>query len=216
LRTITPTSLLDGAVLRNITGRRLLYGPYVAPEVRIGDELFCGVHGLQVVMGWYGPKQWPKAKAKGGRPRLIVCGDLRRALELETRETISLHWGVSSSTVAKWRKKLGLEKRVTLACSAYRGAAMRCKRAEQPEKYVFPGSDAISHLSPAFRSEVGRRVAGSRAWSSQELEALQNFSNSLAVHKLNRSLSSIKNARQRYKIPLPASRPRRGIGLKDL
>jgi hypothetical protein len=192
----------DKAIVRNIAARRLIYGPYVAPEVKIGDELLCSVYGLQVVSGWCGPKQWPRAKARG-RPRLIICGDLRRALELETCETVCLHWGIHLSTVAKWRKKLGLELNMTVAGSAFRVAKMRTERLKNPERYVFPGQHAISTLSLEARNAIGRLTAGTRAWSVDEIEALRHLTNKAAELKLHRSLGSIRNARARYGIPHP-------------
>src|SRR5580698_5439111 len=108
MRDSVPLPYSDSEILRMVENRRLLYGPYNAPDVCIGSELQCNVYGLQIVAGWWGPKQWPRAKARG-RPRLIICDELSRAIKFETCETVSTHWGVHISTIAKWRKKLGLE-----------------------------------------------------------------------------------------------------------
>lgn len=171
----------------------------------MGDELFCNVHGLQTVVGWWGPKQWPRARA-AGRPRLIVCSELFRAIRLETSETISTHWGVHICTIANWRKKLGLESTLTAAGTAFRVAKMRLNRRIRPESYVVPGHRAIATLAMENRREIGRRTAGAKAWSPQELDLLRQCTNSRAALELHRSLSSIRNARHRHAIPHPATR----------
>jgi hypothetical protein len=179
-----------------------MYGPYSVPQVRVGDELMCSLAGLQVVGGWHGPMQWPRAKGSG-RARLIVCGDLRRAIELETRETISLHWGVSTSAVAKWRKRLDLQGNQTAAGKAYKVSKLRRERITNPDSWVVPGLRVLAGLSHSQRRELGRRVAGPRCWSQPELEELRSLSNTAAAVQLNRSLSAIVNARRRYQISPP-------------
>jgi hypothetical protein len=200
------SSYSDPEILRKVESRRLLYGPYNAPHVRIGDELHCNVYGLQIVAGWSGPKQWPRAKARGGRPRLIICDELRRAIKFETCETVSAHWGIHIRTIAKWRKKLGFESTISVAGSSYKRAKMRRERTMRPDRYVLPGYHAITSLTSAARMEVGRRSAGARAWSLQEIEALRHLANDSAMVQLNRSFSSIMNARARYGIPHPRTR----------
>jgi hypothetical protein len=157
------------------------------------------------VAGWWGPKQWPRGKARG-RPRLIICDELSRAIKSETCETVSTHWGVHISTIAKWRKKLGFETAISVAASSYRGAKMRRERTARPDCYVLPGYHAIASLTSAARMEVGRRSAGARAWSLQEIETLRHLTNDSAVVQLNRSFSSIMNARARYRLPHPTTR----------
>src|SRR5262245_21073506 len=59
---------------------RLLFGPYAAPPCRVGDRLVCERYGESVVAGRSGgPIPWPVCRAPG-RPRLILCGDLARAV----------------------------------------------------------------------------------------------------------------------------------------
>jgi hypothetical protein len=198
-------SYSDPEILRKVESRRLLYGPYNAPHVRIGDELQCNVYGLQVVAGWWGPKQWPRAKARG-RPRLIICDELSRAIKFETCETVSTHWGIHIRTIAKWRKKLGFETSITVAASAFKSAKMRRDRTVRPDCYVLPGYHNFATLTSAARMEFGRRSAGARAWSPQEIDALRYLTNSSAMVQLNRPFSSIINARTRYCIPHPGTR----------
>jgi hypothetical protein len=197
--------LSDSEIIRLVEARRLLFGPYATPEVKVGDELRCNVYGLQVVAGWWGPKQWPRAKANG-RPRLIVCDELRRAIESETSETVSTHWGIHICTIANWRKALGMEVKLTMAGIAFRVAKMRSYRTAHPERYIFPGYQAIASLEQRVRKEFGRRTAGARAWSHIEIEMLKHLDNNAASVELHRSIRSIGNARARYGIPHPTVR----------
>jgi len=190
-------------ILRSVSSRRLMYGPYVNPDVEIGDALFCHVHGLQLVAGWSGPRQWPRAKA-GGWPRLIVCGDLLRALELETCETVSVHWGIHLRTVVGWRKRLGIDGMPTKAATLYRSAKMRLEIDSNPHIFGLPGQARLSAMSSEARVELGRRTAGTRAWTQTDIDWLSKCDNATAASLSGRSLGAIRNARIRFKVPHPA------------
>ncbi|MGD0767473.1 MAG: hypothetical protein ABSB42_04535 [Tepidisphaeraceae bacterium] len=58
-------------------------------------------------MGYYsdGLITWPCAK-RSGTPSLILCGDLVNAVRCESKPAIAHHFGVSPSTVGKWRRAL--------------------------------------------------------------------------------------------------------------
>ncbi len=185
-------------IIRDIGARRLYFGPYLVPEVTIGDELWCAVHGLQVVAGWHGPKQWPRAKTRGGRHRLIVCGDLIRALKEETCDTVALHWGVHRRTVANWRRVLNCANGCTTAGRLFASARMSHLRAEKPELYIAPGHKHLKALSPDARRMLGRLAAGTRSWSADEIELLSKASNEALAQHLNRSTKAIGSARRRY------------------
>lgn len=191
-------------ILRDHESGRLLYGPYVPPDTYIGDTLLCAAHGLQTVTGWYGPRQWPKARTRRGRPQLIVCGDLVRALSLETRETIALHWGVHWCTVANWRRKLGISGTPSAGNIALKKARMRMFRHEEPATWVIPGVTQFKRLSSEeLRSRVPR-VPGQQAWSPAEIDKLIVLENRRAAAELGRSYSSVANARQRFNVPQPS------------
>src|SRR6185295_16487749 len=91
---------------------KLLFGPYRMPRCRVGGFLKCSVRGRVRVYGIHeGPIQWPYTVRRigGGRPMLIVCGDLARAVRRESEIAVAHWWGVSQTTVWKWRKELGVE-----------------------------------------------------------------------------------------------------------
>jgi hypothetical protein len=92
---------------------KLLHGPYHMPRCKVGGWLRCCIRGLVRVEGIMdAPMQWPYTKQAGraGRPILILCGDLVRAVQRESETAIMYFWGVSTTTVTKWRKALGVER----------------------------------------------------------------------------------------------------------
>ena len=89
---------------------KLLFGPYLPPRVRRGQILVCEFRGEVVKVGGLtdAPIMWPRV-LKTGSPSVIVCGDLVRAIRTESAAAVAYHWGVSETTVWKWRKSLGVE-----------------------------------------------------------------------------------------------------------
>jgi hypothetical protein len=95
------------------TRTQLLFGPYRAPKCRIGGWLTCrNVGRTKVVAISDTPIPWPMTRRAngGGRPFLILCGDLVRAIQRESATAVCHHWGVTPQTVTVWRKLLGVEK----------------------------------------------------------------------------------------------------------
>ncbi len=196
----------DAENLRDIAARRILFGPYLAPPVRIGDELTCSLSGLQVVGGWHGPKQWPKIKSSGW-PRLIVCGDLVKALSLETCQTVATHWGIHPRTVANWRRRLNLNVSVTSAGSIYKAANLRTAARNNPERWVLPHVDRFKNIPTENRRQLGRRTAGDHAWSENEiakLHQLVHLDARAVATLLGRSTKAVASAQRRYKIERPS------------
>jgi hypothetical protein len=92
--------------------RDLLFGPYKAPQVKYGQIVEDEIRGEVMVCGFTAGKiQWPIGK-RGARTRarfLILTGDLIKAVKKEAPIALCFWWGVTSGTVTKWRKALGVE-----------------------------------------------------------------------------------------------------------
>ncbi len=87
----------------------LVEGPYAAPACAVGDKLTCALRGPLVVVGFTAaPIPWPLGRLGEWHVcrYLIVCGDLLRALEHESRRVIAREWGVRVLRVARWRRAL--------------------------------------------------------------------------------------------------------------
>ena len=87
---------------------KLLHGPYYPPRTERGKFLVCEWRGTVKVGGYSDALiPWPYAFRTGYRS-LILCGDLVRAVKLESEQAVAHHWKVSSTTVGKWRSILGV------------------------------------------------------------------------------------------------------------
>src|SRR5437762_843923 len=90
---------------------KLLHGPYRLPRCRIGRKLFCEIRGWVTVARMSGGRiPWPMCQVgRTGRARAyILTGDLVRAVQCESAQSIRYWWGVGSYTVWHWRKELGI------------------------------------------------------------------------------------------------------------
>lgn len=175
----------------DLIGRGYTLRPY-----RIGDEIYCAVHGVQVIGGFWGPRTWPRAKVRG-RPQLIVCDGLLDALKVESREAISFHWGVHVATVANWRRALGLTHQLAEGVKQIKRSVMLGNLRERPEKFVHPGKEYLNSLTLAQRRELGWATAGDRKWTATELDLLYAADiESLSV-QIKRSVHSVRSARRR-------------------
>jgi hypothetical protein len=99
----------------------LLFGPYRTPRFRLGKKVFCAVRGWVTICDISsGRIHWPIAKKVRGRS-LGVYKDLLNALQRESGIAVCHWWGLTSQTITKWRKALGIGP-VTRGTSALRRA----------------------------------------------------------------------------------------------
>ena len=88
-----------------------MLGTYRTPRVRVGQTVECEVRGPVVVVSIAdSPIQWPWGKRGRGRRSPVVYKGLAKALRDEMGTDICRAWGISSQTVTKWRKRLGLSR----------------------------------------------------------------------------------------------------------
>ena len=90
----------------------LRFGPYSMPNgFGIGGTITCAYRGREVVIGGItaAPVQWFMIR-NTGKPFVILCGDLIRAVQTESEAAIAHNWGVNKTTVWKWRKALKVER----------------------------------------------------------------------------------------------------------
>ena len=85
---------------------KLEFGPYLPPIIPRTGRLFCEMRGYLRVGPWsQAPIPWPMRYRTGS---IILCGDLIRAVKMESVEAVSHHWGVCRTVVQFWRKALGV------------------------------------------------------------------------------------------------------------
>ena len=94
----------------NATSKTLRFGPYSMPHgFGVGDMIHCTYRGRDVVIGGItdAPVQWFKIH-NFGKPFVILCEDLIRAVQSESGAAIAHNWGVNDETVRNWRRALGV------------------------------------------------------------------------------------------------------------
>ena len=175
---------------------QLIGGPYELRACRQHDEILCAVHGLQVIAGFFGPMQWPRAKVRG-RPQIIVCDGLLDALSIETRDTIAFHWGVHLRTVANWRRALAMTNEVSRAVHSLRSAAMLHNHLTRPDAFKLPGKEHLEQLDHVARQRLGWTTAGERVWTDEDLQQVLTHDSRTVSARLGRSLNAVRSARYR-------------------
>jgi hypothetical protein len=128
------------------TRLRLWHGPYRMPRYRVGGRLVCAVRGSVKVVGTsHAPISWPQTR-NHGRPFLIVCGGLARAVRTEAAIAVAHWWGVTPLTVWTWRKAMGV--------GATTPGTSRLRRAHA----LGPAGTAALAKAQAKARDPGRRV----------------------------------------------------------
>ena len=102
----------NAAMLPDEERFRLLRGPYVAPKTKVGGSLVCRLRGrVKVSAMSTAPIPWPIVHRPGGKRGLALCGDLVKAIRVESSYAIERSFGVSPATVRSWRRALGIDGR---------------------------------------------------------------------------------------------------------
>lgn len=94
---------------------RLVGGPYKTPRVRVGGSVECARRGLvqvtEITPGLRStdlgaPIAWPRSAegAIAGTSAVVLCGDLIRALAVESCSAVSHYWGLHRATVRRLRR----------------------------------------------------------------------------------------------------------------
>jgi hypothetical protein len=199
---------------------KLLFGPYEPPKIQRDQWIFCEMRGLLKVGTWSnGPIPWPQRYRTGS---IILCGDLVRAVKLESVEAVCHHWGVCRNVVQKWRHALGvkgftpgtrqLQKEVHH--NADSPARKRAEaRANQPTAILSRGKLAHERAHPLVRpasSELVReRMARTRRhinpalrlWSDEEEKLLGTARDEDVARQINRSKAAVQARRNFLGIP---------------
>lgn len=152
---------------------KLLHGPYVAPRVVRGDNLFDVVRNASVRVGGYTNTiiPWPRV-LKTGNASLIVTEELARAVRTESVLAITHHWGPNFVTVWKWRKALGVPQVNEGTARLYADykpeklpdevAAVGRANAATPEHYARMSEARTGKRAHPHTAEVLRHYAGLR------------------------------------------------------
>jgi len=183
---------------------KLLHGPYRPPKTRRDAKLFCEVRGTVTVGGYHdGPIPWPRVK-KGGRPCLILCGDLVRAVRSESRLAVAHHFGVAEETVWTWRKALGLPQ-YTEGTRKLRSRVAK-GWADSPNlnhgNPIEHTGERRAKVAAAWRRKGhGPAGPGARLWAAEEDALLGTMPAKALAARLGRTVQAVHVRRSKLGIP---------------
>ena len=165
---------------------KLIGGPYQTPRCRIGGKLRCEVRGKVTVRGisdvlipW--PFTWIREDDR--RPALILCGDLARAVKVESGAAVQHWWGVSQYYATLWRRTLGvdpvndgtsalLSRLVPNSLGTEKAKKRQARAARSPERAAktaaLRGRPRPKHVIEAVRRKLSRRLSGYTAYMGVE------------------------------------------------
>jgi transcriptional regulator with XRE-family HTH domain len=180
---------------------KLLHGPYSPPTAQVGDWLECEIRGRVRVVQWSdGPIPWPRA-GRGRTAPYILCGDLMRAVRVESSEAIQHWWGVGRGIVTKWRQALNVKR--------YNEGTTRLTRIWMPEK-IDEETDARARrlaahpLSRLKVQETYRRnnsLHVNNPFRPEEDALLGTMSDDAVARRIGRLASAVTKRRLKLGIP---------------
>jgi hypothetical protein len=178
------------------------------------------MRGLLRVGSWSdGLIPWPRRYRTGS---IILCGDLVRAVETESVEAVSHHWGVCRNVVQKWRQALHVPEsnpgtrylrhriKTALDSPARRRAVIRANNpkailsSEQaPHERSHPlVSPTISRLVRDRIARTGRHINPDlRLWTDKEDKLLGTARDENIARQINRSRAAVRSRRNILGIP---------------
>jgi hypothetical protein len=192
---------------------KLLFGPYQAPALRVGDRAFCLARDSDVVItSWTAARiSWPRCRTVGhhGGSGILVDEELARALRHESAVAIRYWWGAGVKTVAWWRKALGIgradppgSERLIQAAAEAGGAEVRGKK--------LPRKAVKIRQRNALALDLGKHLVpggGRPLWTEKEVRLLGTAPDEEIAARLGRTTNAIRVKRTKLGIRTARHRP---------
>jgi hypothetical protein len=161
-----------------------LFGPYKTPALRVGDHTMCLFRDAEVVVyDWsMAPIPWPLCYHAGTRAAgkgILVEEELERAIRHESAMAVSHWWGVSMSTVVKWRAALGIGRMDT----------------EGSRRLI--RDTALGGLNARRKS----RWPEVKLWTADELALLETLPDEEVARQTGRTVSAVVHMRREMGLP---------------
>jgi DNA-binding XRE family transcriptional regulator len=142
---------------------------------------------------------WPLARnvLNGGRGHgtYVLCGDLVKALRLESNQAIQYWWGVGVATVVRWRRELGVPQ--------FNPGTKRLWSAWRKAKLPRGSADPVVEFSPTkmrkIRTAAGlsqRAVAKSAGWNLKTYTKREKGIETRATRKVLRKIAKALGCRE--------------------
>jgi hypothetical protein len=197
---------------------RLLFGPYRPPVLKRGDRATCLYRDCLVyVTGWSDALiPWPlcrRLEPRVGKPGLLVDEELARAVRHESATAVMHWWGVSSTTLMKWRRALGMARMdnpgtARLVTAALENAcevweAHQWTEEEREQRRRRAAEQGFGELPPTHGYQ------GPRRWKADELALLGAMPDAEVARRTGRTAKAVLVARKRLGIGTFRDRRRR-------
>lgn len=187
----------------------LLYGPYTPPAVCRGDRVTCLMRDSDVIVTTWSdaPISWPLGYAPtekpGGGPGFVVDEELVRALRCESSLAIQYWWRVGKTTVAKWRKALGVSKKNNDGTRLLVSAATA--KARQAAREAGVSGEECRRRSQSARQrrlwEFSPDVTYGKQWTQEDIALLGTMSDPEVVGRTGHTLNAVRIRRRLLGIP---------------
>jgi hypothetical protein len=162
----------------------------------------------------HGPHSWPRCRAfgtHGGGSGILVDHELARALRCESAAAVAYSWGVSPTTVAWWRRALG----VTVTNNARSGelnhAAARAGGQAMHERGLTE-EERGARQAQARRLNLARHLRQYKrpdGWTAEQLALLGTVPDAELARRFGRTVDAVRLKRTRLGIPKTVDRRRR-------
>jgi hypothetical protein len=189
----------------------LLAGPYRRPSVRVGEVATCLYRDGDVVVTSVSVARipWPRCRRRGerGGSGLLVDETLVRAIRTESA-TALMHWfGVTETTVGRWRRAFEVtrwgtpgSKRLLDITTAKANAALRGKPLSRAA--VRDRQRRAKELSLAQHlREYAERKRAERPWADEDIVLLGTMTDTDLAKRLGRTRDEVRRERQRRLVP---------------
>ena len=197
---------------------RFHFGPYEQPVYAFGDIVECAARGeVEIIRQSDGRIPWPVGFPTGtgnrGRGTLILFGGLKLAIENESSQSVAYWFGVNTTTIAKWRKLLGVSRSNAGTKKLFESAlrndvdrAVKISKARQgkPRTGYTPPFEGRKH-STRSRKQMSQRRTGvlrRRPWEAWEDQLLQD---QVSIHEVakrtHRALRLVRERKQELGLP---------------
>jgi hypothetical protein len=169
----------------------LLFGPYRAPRLKVGDRAFCLYRdGPVVIRGLSSARiDWPRCRPLDpprGPLGLLVDEELARAIRNESATAVAYWWGVDRTTVIKWRRALGVTRKNNQGTHRLVLGAIQASLDSRFGKDSRRASDGA-----ASRPSRGRKAV----WTPEEVALLGALTDPEVARRTGRSLHAVNNKR---------------------
>jgi hypothetical protein len=175
---------------------KLLFGPYKTPRLKRGDRATCLLRDTDVVIIGMsnGRIPWPRCRPVGQRNGygLLVDEELARAVRSESAVALYYWWGVTQTTVTRWRRALDVSR-------TNNPGTLRLVRGAVGENLK-----ARYGPAPAPGARVGPEGPKPRpltVWSAEELALLGVLPDIEVSQRTGRTLVSVHSRRLKLELP---------------